>query len=361
MKQINVGMISYAHVHADFRSRALREIPEVKIVAISDNDDERGKKAANTYGVNDFYLDYHDLLKRDDIDLVFIHSENDRHVDQVVAAAEAGKDIFCEKPMATTIKGADKMLSAVEKAGVKMAVGFCSRYMLEAERTKKLVEEGIIGKVVLARSIIGLAGVKEIGCPDYMVDWITDPVKGGGGAFIDEASHATDLLRWLVGEVESVSAFMGNLVKKDLKVEDNGICLLSFKNGALGELLSSWTLKLDIGMRNIVELYGTEGVLVAELTSPLPAVRVYVEKGIPSNLKGWSNPYIAPEAISPHFALSWPTHVIHYRREVQDVVTRYLSGEKFLATGEDGRKSLEIIAAAYESAKTGRKINLPLH
>src|SRR5258706_12077193 len=108
-KSLRVGMISYAHVHADFRSRALREIANVDIEAIADDNETRGRTAATSYGVEAFYSDYRSLLARDDIDLVFIHAENNRHAQIVEAAAAAGKHIFCEKPMATTIEDAERI------------------------------------------------------------------------------------------------------------------------------------------------------------------------------------------------------------------------------------------------------------
>jgi predicted dehydrogenase len=359
MKQVNVGMISYAHIHAEFRTRALLEIPEVKIIAIADDNKMRGEEVAKKYGIKNFYQNYIELLKRDDIDFVFIHSENYKHAEQVIAAAEYGKDIFCEKPIATTLKDAKRMLDAIRKNKVRFTVGFCSRYMPEAEYAKKIIDENVIGNILVARSLIGLSGPKEIGCPDYMVEWITDPIKAGGGAFIDEGSHAIDLLRWYLGDIKSVGASITTLSSRSLKVDDNGIAWLNFKNGAIGEVYSSWTLRLDIGMRNIVELYGDEGTLIAELTSPSPMVKVYTEKNT-FKFKGWVNPYIMPEVISPHFYLNWPSGVIHYRREVRDIIKCYLEEKPFRVTEYDGLASLEAVLAAYESARTGKEIELPL-
>ena len=211
--ELRVGMISWAHVHAEFRSKALLEMPHVRIVAIADDNLPRGQAAGQRWGVTEVYSDWRRLVERPDIDVVMVHSENSCHADQVVAAAEAGKDIFCEKPMTTTLEDANRMLAAVRRSGVQLVIAFVSRFAKEAERAKKILDSGVLGEIVSARAVIGLAGIREIGCPADMEAWMIDPVKGGGGAWIDEGSHAVDLLRWMVGDIEQVSMTMNCKIK----------------------------------------------------------------------------------------------------------------------------------------------------
>jgi predicted dehydrogenase len=358
--EMRIGMISWAHVHAEFRAKAIQEMPGTRIVAIADENEARGQDAARRFGVQDFYTDWRKLAERDDIDVVMIHSENNRHADQAVVIAESGKDIFCEKPMTTTLADADRILEAVRKAQVNLTVAFVSRFSQEAARAKKIVDSGILGDIVSARAIIGLAGVEEIGCPPEMARWIMDPVEGGGGAWIDEGSHSVDLLRWLVGDVEAVFAFTSKRVKKELNVEDEAVGVLRFKNGALGELNTSWSLAIDVGMRNTIELYGSRGTLFAEFTSRSPKVEVYTTTLAPE-LQGWVSPHILPAVAEPHDYKSWPPHVHHYKREVASYVSRYLKGEvPYGPTGEDGRACLEVLLAGYQSAAKGKVVPLPL-
>lgn len=358
IKEIRAGMLSWAHVHAEFRTKALLEMPGVRVVAVADDNLPRGEAAGRRWGIPDVYQDWRRLVERKDIDVVFVHSENNRHAEQVIMAAEAGKDIFCEKPMATSLEDAQRMLDAVRKNRVQLVVAFVSRFAKEAERARRIVETGVLGEIVSARSIIGLAGIREIGCPADMEAWMVDPIAGGGGAWIDEGSHAVDLLRWMVGDVEAVCLSTVQKVKRHLQVEDEAIGLLRFRNGALGEVNTSWSLAIDVGMRNAIELYGSQGSLFLESTSSTPKVSLYTEK-LPSELRGWVTPHIIPEVTEPHDYQSWPPNVHHYKREIASFVSRYQKGElPFGPSGEDGRACLAVLLAGYRSAKSGSFITL---
>jgi predicted dehydrogenase len=352
-KELRVGMISWAHVHAEFRAKALKELPGTRIVAISDDNEVRGRAAAKRFGVENFIADWRALVRRDDIDVVMVHSENSRHADQVVAAAGAGKHVFCEKPIATSRADATRMLNAVEKAGVEGTAAFVSRFSQEATRAKAVVEAGILGTIIYARSFIGLAGIREIGCPPDMADWMEDAELGGGGAWIDEGSHAVDLLRWLNGDIVRIAAMTANRNKPELKVEDIGTAILTFANGSLGEVGTAWSMAVEIGMRNLLEIYGTNGTLIMRATDQFPRVEVYDAKG-KGPLKGWSIPHIEPDAKEPHDYASWPPHVHHYKREVASYFDRYLKDLKpYGPTLRDGLACISVIEAGYNSAAHG--------
>lgn len=353
MKELRVGMISWAHVHAEFRAKALREMPDARIVAISDDNQPRGRAAAARFGVDEFVPDWRDLVRRDDVDVVMIHSENARHADQVVAAAEAGKHVFCEKPVATSVADAEEMVAAVEKAGVEGTAAFVSRFSQEASRAKAIVDTGMLGDVIHTRSFIGLSGIREIGCPPEMADWMENPALGGGGAWIDEGSHGIDLMRWLVGDIVRIAAITANRAKPQLKVDDIGTAILTFANGALGEIGTTWSMAVEIGMRNLLEIYGTSGTLILRATDQFPRIELFDanNQGI---LKGWSILHIKPDSQEPHDYSSWPPHVHHYKREIASYVHRYLCDLKpFGPTLRDGLACLRVIEAGYRSAAEG--------
>ncbi|GAA1844426.1 Gfo/Idh/MocA family protein [Asanoa iriomotensis] len=353
MTDLRIGMISWAHVHAEFRAKAIAEIPGARVVAIADDDAARGRAAAARHGVDTFVDDWRDLVARDDLDIVMVHSENSRHAEQVVAAAEAGKHVFCEKPIATTVADATAMAEAVRRNGVDGTAAFVSRFSKEADRAKKIVDSGVLGRVLLTRGFIGLAGIAEIGCPPDMTAWMSDPVLGGGGAWIDEGSHGIDLLRWLVGDITEVSAFTANRHKPDLDGEDIAVALLRYADGGLGEIGTVWSLSADIGMRNNLEIYGTDGTLVMRATDPFPRVEVY-RSGDDPLYRGWTTPHIEPDAAEPHDYGSWPPHTHHYKREVASYIHRARAGLRpFGPTLDDGVACLRVIAAGYESAAKG--------
>jgi predicted dehydrogenase len=187
---------------------------------------------------------------------------------------------------------------------------------------------------------------------------MTDPVTGGGGALIEEGAHAFDLLHWLVGDIRSVCSATANLDKPRLRVEDNAMTLVQFQNGALGSLNTLWSLNIDVGMRNVLELYGTEGTLFVELTSKNPKLSLYTESLSEASLRGWLDPQIKPAKTEPHDYLSWPTHSRHYKREVTHLIDCFQNGDPFRSTFYDGLKVVRVTEAAYRSAEERRFIDL---
>jgi predicted dehydrogenase len=351
--ELRIGMISWAHVHAEFRARAISEVPGARIVVIADDDEQRGRAAAERFGVADFTTDWRQLVARDDLDLVMVHSENSKHAEQVIAVAQSGKHVFCEKPIATRTEDAKAMADAVAAAGVDGTAAFVSRFSKEADRAKAIVDTGVLGDILFTRSLIGLAGIAEIGCPPDMVQWMSDPALGGGGAWIDEGSHGIDLLRWMIGDIAEISAFTANRKKPELDGEDIAVAIVRYANGALGEIATAWSMNADVQMRNILEIYGAKGSLVMRATDPFPQVQVY--RGDDDELfRGWTTPHIEPAAAEPHDYSGWAPHVHHYKREVASYLDRAMRAERpFGPTLDDGVACLAVLRAGYDSAAKG--------
>ena len=357
-KELRIGMISWAHVHAEFRAKAISEIPGARVVAIADDNETRGREAADRWGVSDFHSDWRELVARDDLDIVMVHSENSKHAEQVIAVAKSGKHVFCEKPIATSLADAQAMADAVRESGVDGTAAFVSRFSKEADRAKAIVDTGVLGDILFTRSIIGLAGIAEIGCPPDMVEWMQDPVLGGGGAWIDEGSHGIDLLRWLVGDIAEISAFTANRNKPGLDGEDVGVASIRYANGALGEITTAWSMAVDIGMRNALEIYGTTGTLIMRATDLFPQVEVY-RAGDDEPWRGWTVPHIEPAQAEPHDYSSWPPHVHHYKREVASSLARAAATQRpFGPTLDDGVACLAVIRAGYDSAAKGGVVRI---
>jgi predicted dehydrogenase len=203
------------------------------------------------------------------------------------------------------------------------------------------------------RGLIGLAGIPEIGCPPDMTAWMEDATLNGGGAWIDEGSHAIDLMRWVAGDIGKVALMTANRAKPRFASEDIGAAILSFSSGAVGEVGTLWSMAADIGMRNHIEIYGTSGTLIMRATDPVPAVELYDSTGAPLT-RGWVTPHIEPDAKEPHDYGNWPPHLHHYKREIASFVSRYLANqEPWGPTLRDGLACLSVIETGYRSAAAG--------
>jgi predicted dehydrogenase len=337
MKQVGFGLIGAGRI-GKIHSLCIAKISNAKLVAVTDLALDRAKEIAKEHKA-DAYKDYKDLLKRKDIDAVIVAVPTHAHRAVTVDAAEAGKHVYCEKPMALTLREADEMLKAVKKAEVKLMIGEQVRFIFN--KVKKLLDEGVVGKINIIRSCL-------LGW--YPSDWMCDPKKGGG-MIIDTSVHNADLIRWLTGsEVERVYAESGAFVIdecKEMMTEDNAIYLLKMKNGVIGEVYSSWTGKGAGGFS--LEIFGTKGMMFSHpLSQPLA---VFSAKKIPNEFisEGWNLTSFLP----PIKASGWFDSLKHF-------VNCIVKDKEPMVNGKEGRADLEVVLAAYKSSKTGKPIELPL-
>jgi predicted dehydrogenase len=173
------------------------------------------------------------MLKRDDVDVVVEATPNYLHAENVVAAAEAGKHIFCEKPMACTNRETEEMLKAVRKAGVKMCVGHNQRFWNQHEIAKELIDSGVIGKLLACRS--GLRESYKLVGQFMATDYRWRPEQAGAGALFDLGTHRIDLLRWFAGDIKRVVGLaLHQTVPAEL--DDNVWLMFRFESGAVGSL-----------------------------------------------------------------------------------------------------------------------------
>jgi len=331
MRRLRFGILSFAHVHAWSYARVLRELEEAELVAIYDDDPERLRRAAEMYGVKDAYSDYRQLLRREDIDAVIVASENAKHAELTIAAAEAGKHIIVEKPLATTLEDAERMIRAAEKAGVKLQQAFVMRYHDATVAVKRMLEEGVVGDVLV---------ITTTNHGKFPGLWFDDPQLAGGGAVMDHTVHTADLMRWYTGdEVEEVYAAIGRNIREGLRSEDCALISLRFRKGVIGSIDCSWSRHDGWPIWGDVWLgiIGTEGYIVVD------AFRSCINVVVGSNPLQWH--YFGPDA--------------DYNM-IKDFVHAVLEDRPPRATGYDGYKALEVALAAYKSHKEGRPVRLPL-
>ena len=258
MKKLNVGIIGAGRIGQVHAKSITYHIPQAKIVAISDIYYEGAKKVAESLGIPNAYEDYHEILNNPEIDAVLICSSTDTHADIAVEAAEAGKHIFCEKPVDLTVAKIKKVIAAVEKAGVKLQIGFNRRYDHNFAEIKRLANDGKLGKL---QTIKITSRDPEPPSIDY--------VKVSGGIFLDMTVHDFDMARFIGGEVEEVYANAAVTVDEAIGEAgdvDTALIALKFKNGAIGVIDNC--RKACYGYDQRIEVFGTGGQASAANDTP---------------------------------------------------------------------------------------------
>jgi predicted dehydrogenase len=285
------------------------------------------------------------MLEMDELDMVVLGLPNDLHCQAALDAAAAGKHVVCEKPLAMNMDEADRMIEACRRANVKLMYAeelcFAPKYV----RLKQLADEGALGRVYLVKQSEKHSGPHA--------PWFWDVRRSGGGVTFDMGCHALEFFRWMLGKpkAESIYADLGTQVHGDKTAgDDNSLLIVKFEGGATGLAEESWTK--PGGMDDTAEVYGSEGVAYADLLQGNSIV-TYSEKGTSyavekaASTRGWS------------FTIYEEIWNYGFPQEFEHFVDCIRNDKEPLETGEDGRAVLEMIFAAYESARHGRRVPLP--
>ena len=329
---VRVAMLSMAHVHAAGYAAQLQKNPDAEIVCVWDDDPARGRPAAAKLGVP-FEDDLHDLLGDDGIDGVVINSETNKHFDLIAAAAESGKHVFTEKALTIQTREADELVERVERAGIKFMISLPQRSSPETLFLKQCLDEGLIGQVTLMRARIAHSAALDRWFKDGSL-WFGEAEKAGGGSLFDLGCHTVDVMRWFLGEPESVTAMTTNLAGA-YDIDDQCVALVRFRSGALGILDVSWVQRAG---PNSTEIYGTEGFCGKGL--PGQSVQVTSRKVEVEGLAGTFSPSRLPEPL-PSPLEQWVAAVDR--------------GEPMRITIRDGRNLTQLLEGIYTSAREGRE------
>ncbi|HEV7214982.1 MAG TPA: Gfo/Idh/MocA family oxidoreductase [Chloroflexota bacterium] len=254
-----IALLSFAHGHQAGWANILRSDRRVRLVCAWDEDSARGRAAAEKLAIP-FLPRLDEALTYDGVTAVTICSTNDAHADLAVAAARAGKDIMLQKPMATTLADCDSIVAAVEEAGVRFYQSHNLRFDPVHQEVKRLVAAGELGKIAIARRRHSHPfALTDRALLDNMA--LTDAMKAGGGAFMDEGAHVALWFLWMFGAPVSVMGMVAaSLTTQQPAVEDNGVLLYRYADGMIGLHQSSWT---ELASTSTIELSGERGVLVA--------------------------------------------------------------------------------------------------
>jgi predicted dehydrogenase len=235
-----VAMLGLGHWYSAYGlARSIREYPRAELVAVAWTNADRLAEFARTFGVTP-YSSYEELLEREPVDIVQIAAPVSEMADLTIEAARAGKHIIVGKPLALDLADADRMVAAVDAAGIT-CVAFQGLTRFRFAALKRRVEAGAIGNVLLHQT--SRWSIAEDWPRSGRPGWFADPRHVPGGAFIDEGVYWIDLFRWLSdSEIVSVEAKVGNLVHKDLAVEDWGMATLTMASGVIATLEAAWTI-----------------------------------------------------------------------------------------------------------------------
>lgn len=334
------GFIADIHVES-----YQRFVPDAEVVAVYARDINKAKAFAQKHHIPQAYDSVDKIIAESGCEVVDVCLPNYLHADATLKAAKAGKHIIIEKPLSVTLEEADRMIGTCAAARVKLMYAEELCFAPKYERVRSLVEEGGVGKIYMLKQ-----GEKHSG---PHTDWFYDVQLAGGGVLMDMGCHAFGWFFWMLknAPVKSVIATMSTVLHKGrTRGEDNSVVIVEFDNGVTAVAENSWAK--HGGMDDRSEVYGTEGVVYADLFMGNAAL-AYSRTGYGYAMEkadttaGWSFP-IFEEA----FNQGYPQELKHFIECVRQ-------DKQPLVTGEMGRAVLEVIYAAYASAGQGRRIDFP--
>ncbi|MHA1277479.1 MAG: Gfo/Idh/MocA family protein [Candidatus Helarchaeota archaeon] len=332
---IGAGAVGYEHIQNYTASG------QAEVVAVVARTESHAKQAAEKFHIQSWYTDYHELLNRNDIDLVSICTPNYLHAKQTIDAAKAGKHILCEKPLATTLDDADRMITAARAANVFLMYPSHQRFVPVLENIKSILD--LLGPITYVRYRFAHEGPYTHWHALSNDKWFFKGEKSGGGVLLDLGPHALDLLIWYFGDIKTVHGALLSTFAKPTELEDTAILLYKFKSGVNVEMDTSWVSNPAF---NEFQIYGTRGTIQVDIWDRSP-IRI-----LPVELK--RNPRI--EQLSFKGVLS---EIIASKQKMAKYFVECVkNNEKPKMNGELGRKILQALLAGYQAAKQHKPIAL---
>jgi predicted dehydrogenase len=338
-------------------------MPESELVAICSRKDTVVREVSDHLKVQG-YTDYQKMLKNSDCEVVFIATPAGVHAEESIRAMRSGKHVYCTKPMATTLDEADEMIRTSAETGKKLEIGYHYRFDPYVKKVKSLIESAEIGRVHSTISVL-----QQYRVPEYweQAPWRSRLNEAGGGVLMTNYSHEIDYVQWFFGDAIWVSGYTETLVH-EVEVEDYASALIKFRNGTLSSFsfgTGAWGSRAPA-----FEAFGTEGGLSLIDSSQYG-----------SSLIGGTVLYIFRNGKWNEFSVSqeealvqrWEKRLLPWTapatglatiQSILDSISTFLScvqnGDMNLVDGAEGRKSLELAVAIYESSKKRATIYLPL-
>jgi len=338
----HIGIIGGGGI-SETHARAAMEIDGVEIAAFYGRNHQKIARLVECYG-GQAYQEFQSFLDHRPQEMVMIGSPSGLHAEQGIAAARRGLHVLVEKPIDISTAQADALIDECERAGVKLGVCFQDRVAPDIRRLKQLVDDGRLGKPILVS-----ARLKWYRPPEYYRDsrWRGTRALDGGGALMNQGAHTVDLLLWLMGDVKRVYAKTITALH-EIEVEDTAVATIEFANGAIATLEAGTSVYP--GYKRRVELTGTEGtvilehdrIIAADLRTPDPAL-------VGPLVEGDSNASATSPIVSD---------VSGHRRLLEDFLQAIETNSRPICDGREGRRSVALIQAIYESSRMGQPVML---
>jgi predicted dehydrogenase len=343
---LRVGFTGGGNI-TDTHIRAVQAVPGLVPVAVAGRNAGRIAALAAQYGLET--APTVDALLARDVDLVCLGTPSALHADEIGVVAAAKRHILTEKPLDVSVERCDTAIAAVENAGVSMGVFFQDRCTPAFRTLKQALDDNALGRPLLVD-----ARVKWYRAPEYYGGsrWRGTWALDGGGALMNQAIHTVDLLLWLLGDVTRVSAKAATLLH-DIEVEDSVVATLEFASGALGTLIA--TTAAYPGDPRRVEITGTEGTAAIEQDRVVRwDVRDPRSDGSPALVPAFD----AAAAGNASGSTAVVADATPHRRVVEDFVEALRTGRRPACDGREGRRSVAVVTAIYESSRTGAPVDL---
>ncbi len=345
--KIGIGIVSWAHGHVNAYARRIQEFDDARLVACWDDDAERGTRHAEAVGIP-FYPHLETLLSNPEVDCVIIASETNKHADLCVEAAHSGKAILLQKPMALTMADCDRIIEAVDSAGVWFSMAYQMRCDPQNIHMKRLVKDGAVGRVgiVRRRHCIGVLFNKEF--VEGPSRWHLSR-EANRGMWMDDASHPCDWLLWMFGKPVSVIAEIDNVLNY-CAPDDCGFAMFRYPNGMMAEVHNA---SVTLAAENTTEIYGDRGVILQNYGDG-PSCTLQPSNPVGVKLYRADQPELGWQAQRIPVSASHGERIAGVARPFIDALKAGIP----MCTAREGRDSVEMVLAAYESAERGLRVSL---
>ncbi|MCC7370719.1 MAG: Gfo/Idh/MocA family oxidoreductase [Chloroflexi bacterium] len=332
---IGAGLVGPRHAAAAART------PGGQLVAVCDQRADRAEALAEQFGAIPV-TDVDAILERKDVQIVSVCLPTRLHLEVAERVAAAGKHLVIEKPLELSLERADRLLKVAREHKVQVAAIFNRRFIPALKATKRAMEEGLLGELLVADMYY-----KSYRSQEYYDDsgWRGTWEQEGGAALINQGIHGVDLVRWIAGPVARIFGYADHL-RRDIEADDTTAAVARFTNGAMGVMQA--TTSVEPRLPDRLEFHGTKGSV------QLSSYRI-ASWSVPG-AEGWPAEVEAEEQRLLPGAGNLET--IGHNAQIADMIEAIRDGRPPAVSGEEGRASLEVVLAIYESARTGREVVL---